>query len=193
MKKYAPSVILGCFDAIRKRNSKCLSYEGPGYWGISTLKPKSTFVSEKGGYNNSKYPQDPQKPEADFYHVNVIPVEPLLAILKDPEQFASMLEKKGHQVIAEYLEVNKNVRNSQDRVLAEKQFVVQHQTFRGNRGGTERSEVEFILTTYAYNLAAQKVRTTEPLLLRDVKASSVHFILQYLALTTLFLLVHDQS
>lgn len=109
------------------------------------------------------------KKEADFWHVNVIPVAPFLEILKSPTAFAEGMEKKAKEVLLDWQRMNKGVKNPKDRVVAEKQFVLAAQSFRGPRGVLEQSQVEFQLTTWAYTMAAQKVDIPDELLLRDVK------------------------
>lgn len=164
---------LGCFDAIRKRNSKCLSYAGDGYWGASTLKSKSNRV-DASPHEVKKYPQMPPqmpaRPEADFWHVNVIPVGPFLEVLAAPDAFADAMEKRGKQVMEDWVELNKNIKKPGDRVVAEKQFILQSHSFRGPRGGPmENSQVEMQLTLWGYTANARKVDKPDPLLLRDVK------------------------
>jgi len=160
---------------------------GDGYWGASMLKEKSGG----GDFGTTKFlPQQLQQqpttaPEADFWHCNVIPVGPFLEILKVPEAFAAALEKKGLEVIKDWQEINKDVKNPKNRVLSEKQFVLQSHSFRGARGAIEHSQIEFQLTSYAYNLNAQKVAKPEAMHLRDIKvvptvALSLLLLMQFL-------------
>jgi len=159
------------------------------------------MLKEKSGggdFGTTKFlPQQLQQqqpttaPEADFWHCNVIPVGPFLEILKVPEAFAAALEKKGLEVIKDWQEINKDVKNPKNRVLSEKQFVLQSHSFRGARGAIEHSQIEFQLTSYAYNLNAQKVAKPEAMHLRDIKV--VPTVALALLLLMQFFKVHDKG
>ena len=112
------------------------------------------------------------KPEGDFWHCNVIPVGPFLDILKAPDEFAAALAKKGKEVVDEWVKTNKSIKNPKEREVAEKHFILQSHSFRGQRGAVEHSQIVFQLSLWGYTKMAQKVDKPDPPLLRDVKVAA---------------------
>jgi hypothetical protein len=168
----------GSADAVRRRSSNVISYDGPGYWTASTPRPPSAspvpeFAEYSGGQTKYAGPYHEgrvvQRPHAPFDHVSVLPVEPLLRVITDAVAFADMMEIKANQVCQEWMKTNSGVQ-PKDRMVVEKRFILHVHYFPGRRGSKEETRVEFIIGSYGPTMASRKVETLEEMTLMKLKA-----------------------
>jgi hypothetical protein len=178
-------------NSLRMINRKFLSYcqeeDKPEYLGISTPRkkpaPSATATSgpprypRAGGgggggssgrnYGHNNYPLREAK---DFHHCAVLPVEPVLVVLREPLKFADFLERKAEEIMAEWNSKNEGVPRN-ERYSAERGWPLVEQSFVQGRV-RYFTEYEMQIQTYLYTINAKKVDVPEPIRLRDCKARS---------------------
>lgn len=164
------SNFLAHLSALFKRNRRYVDYTS-GLIGIWTLKPKAQQQPE--GFFNSKYLRPgaaAAATERDYFHSALLPCKPFLSAFKDPLIFASMLQTKAENVVAEWPVLNRGLAPL-DRIMAERSFTLYKNTYRSDRNNVDIAEYEMQISSFGYTALAQRVPVPEPLQLRDLKAS----------------------